>query len=405
MTSLPPSRTFWDDLVLGLSYYYLTSLIVVLGVVFGYDFVQPVGKQPTEEPDFLRGFVNWDAKYYKAIVEQGYSYDPDQPSIVAFFPAYPLLAGGIVYLTGCRTELALLLVAHGFLAAGFVLLVAYVRQRYGDAPELSTYVLLAFGLFPTTFFLRMAYTESMFVCLTILALLAMERRWPRISIALVVGLATATRPVGIALVPVFALHLWRRSPSRRAFVLQALVLLPLACWGLLAYMAYLFAAFDEPLAFASSQMNWRMDAREHPLSKTVSLLTLEPIWGLYVPSWPRFWQRYETHRNPLFSLIFANPIIFIAAIALIVMGACKRWLSRDEVLLAAGLLLIPYITRSYEMSMASMGRFAAAAVPLYLALGNLLWRTPLPLMGWLLALSSFFLSAYAILFSVGYRLF
>jgi hypothetical protein len=379
-------------------------LIVVFGVLFGYGFVRASGIQLTDERDLLRGFVHWDAQFYKSIVERGFSYDANQ-DLLAFFPAYPLLARGIVHLTGCRTELALVMVAHVFLAAAFVLFVRYVRVRYSQTPELCSYVLLAFGLFPTTFFFRMAYTESMFVCLTILALLAMERRWPLFGIALIVGLSTATRPVGIALVPVFALHVWQRAVSWRTFVLQTLLLLPLACWGLLAYMAYLFAVFDDPLAYVRSQMSYHLCPANLPFGKSTALLTLEPIWGLYVPSWPRYWHRFEIHRNPVFSLIVANPIFFVTAVALIIVGACKRWLTHSETILATILLLMPYVTRSYEMSMASMGRFVAAVVPLYLVLGNLLWRLPLPLTGCLLALSSFFLGVYAMLFSAGYRLF
>jgi hypothetical protein len=43
----------------------------------------------------------------------------------------------------------------------------------------------------------------------------------------------------------------------------------------------------------------------------------------------------------------------------------------SELVLGLGLVAIPYLTRSYEMSMASRGRFAAAVVVNYLVLGRL----------------------------------
>ncbi len=91
--------------------------------------------------------------------------------------------------------------------------------------------------------------------------------------------------------------------------------------------------------------------------------------------------------------------------ALIAVGAWKRWLNRLEVSLAAGLLLIPYVTRSHEMCMAGMGRFAAAVVPIYLVLGQLLARLPPPVAAMLLSLSGFLMGVYAALFAAWYRFF
>ena len=52
----------------------------------------------------------------------------------------------------------------------------------------------------------MAYTEALFLFLTILCLYGMERRWPLVVIALLIGLTTAARLVGVALIPPFILH-------------------------------------------------------------------------------------------------------------------------------------------------------------------------------------------------------
>ncbi len=376
-----PARplTFLDDLILGLSCYYLTTLIVVLGVMFGHDFLKPPPKKLDSvgpNPDFITCFCRYDGQHYKQILEDGYEYDPERQSSIAFFPAYPLAGRLVKVITAFSSEASLLIVSHLFLAIAFVAFTVYLRQRFGDLDARAQFALLAFGLFPTTFFFRMAYSESMFVCLCILALLGMERRWPVVLIALLIGLATATRAAGVALVPPFALYLWQQSPSAGVFLAQLLYALPLSCWGFLAFTGYQWSAFDEPFAWAKAHSHWKLFTTPAWPDKLQSLLTLEPVWSMFVASSPRYWAKWEWHENPVFSLLVANPILFVFTGALIVLGAKKHWLTGPETLLSLGLLLMPYWGRGYENSMLAMGRFCAAAVPLYLVVGKLSTRLP-----------------------------
>jgi len=397
------TRPWLDDIIIGLSYYFFTSLIVVLGVMFGREFVKPPPHAPSQPPDLLACFANWDGQAYKAIAERGYFYDPERRSTVAYFPAYPLLGRLVLQITGLRTEAALLIVSHAFLAGAFMLLRTYARLRFPDAgPSMWDNTLLAFGVFPTTFFFRMTYTESMFFFLAVAALLGMERKWPLLLIALTCGLATATRPVGVALTLPFLLNLWQRSDTWRAFAWQSTLLLPICAWGILVYMAYQDAAFGEPLAFAKSQDYWSMTFLAETPPKLESLLTLEPIWGIFDPNSPRYWSKYEVHDNPLFSMWLANPLLFGLAVFLVVIGAAKGWTTSSELALALGLLLIPYVTRAHEMSMASAGRFIVVVPSVYLTLGQVLSRMSTPLVTALLAFSIFVTVAYAALFAAQY---
>ena len=102
---------------------------------------------------------------------------------------------------------------------------------------------------------------------------------------------------------------------------------------------------------------------------------------------------------------FANPIYFIATWGLIGVGWFKGWLNRNELALAAGLLLIPYVTRSHEMCMASMGRFAAVVFPAYLVLGHVLARMPASAAALVLVLSGFWMGMNAALFAAWHRIF
>jgi hypothetical protein len=233
----------------------------------------------------------------------------------------------------------------------------------------------------------------------------MERRWPLGVLALVIGLATATRPVGLALLPPFVLHVWHRSASGREFGFRLTWLLPLSLWGIASYMGYQWLAFGEPLAFMKTQANWHVYRPSSLSEKIGALVTLKPIWGAFSPSSPGYWLRRTIYANPFASLSLMNPFLFLAAIILIILGLRRRWLSASEVLLACSLLLIPYVASSYEMHLAGMGRFVATIFPLHLVLGQILARLRSPVAALLLSVSACFLAVYAALFAAWYQVF
>lgn len=394
-TGAPQSR---EIVPLGLAYYWLTSCVVFAGVWLG-TYVLP--QQGTPQ-GLVERFARLDGVAYAEIAETGYWYDPARPSYVAYFPAYPLLGRAVRWLTGLSSEAALLLVSHICLAAAFVMMGAYVAARWPCEPRRTLhYALLSLGLWPTALFFRMAYTESMFLLVTLGAMYGMHRRWPNTVIALTIGLATATRPVGIALVPVFMVHLWDTASSMRRLTLRSMGLLPLACWGLIAYMLYLYAAFGDPLAFATTQRQW-MHRPAAWSERLPAVLALEPLWSPYLHGSPTYWARPGAVTNPLSNYGFMNPILFVATCALIVIGFAERWLDRGESLLSALLLGVPYTMVAYDNLMLSQPRFASVVFPAYLVAGRLVSRVPFWAAGVLMPLSAALLGALAALFAGGY---
>lgn len=135
----------------------------------------------------------------------------------------------------------------------------------------------------------------------------------------------------------------------------------------------------------------------------MALATFEPVWGSVFSSERRPWAvDLERHKNPFFSLSLANPLISFGTSALIVYGAVRRWLNSYEVVLSAGLLLIPYVTRSHEMSMLSFARFASVVAPQSLVCGRLVARLPPRLQVLLFSLAAFYLGLLAALFAAGH---
>ncbi|MCA9202883.1 MAG: hypothetical protein KDA59_07550 [Planctomycetales bacterium] len=398
---------YWGDrVVVGLALYCLTTVIVLVGVVFGVEYVPRRSHPKGNGAGLPLALANWDGVWYAEIARDDYSYNSDRPSSVAFFPLFPVLGRAVVAVTGWPAEYALVGVSHLSLMGLFILTCDYVRRRYAETTvELSDWVLLALGLWPTTMFFRMAYTESLFLLLLVAVLWAMERGWRPWTIAVIVGLSTACRTTGVALLPVLALYLWQRRSNTTSFLVRSPLVLSLGCWGLVAYMVYQYVEFGDALAFVKTQQHW---VTRHPESwgqYLLALVTCEPLWSKYVPSSTAFWARHEHGVNPLFSLEFANPIYFLLSGVLVGIGYWKRWLNGRELLLAAGLLAIPYLTHSYRAVMMGHARYAASVFPAYLVMGQLLWRAAPPVSAVVVAMMAAVLFTYSALFAGWYRFF
>jgi hypothetical protein len=412
ISAMCPRQSWHGDLRSGFVAYILTTIPVVVGVLFGVDFVPRDRDHPERSrPDFLSACSRFDGFHYNQIAEHGYFYDPDRQSDVAFFPAYPLTARLVTVATGWSAQLALLVVANLMLLGSFVVFAAYLRSRYPTATADYRFLVLGvFGLWPAGLFFRMTYSESMFLFFTLLVLCGMVRHWPLPILAVLSGTVTAVRPVGVAVTAALLWHILsdsRRGPAPRRLLL-ALGCLPVAAWGLLAYMTYQQLQFGTPLAFARTQQHWTYaEPMDNDFADKVdALLEGEPLWGVYMPDSPRHWRRIDPDRTPLFSMFFWNPILFVGTFALIWIGGRRgSWLSGSEVVLGLGLLVIPYLTRAYEMSMASHARFAAVVVPAYLVLGRLVPTRPSWVPWFVLGGLSMVLMAWSALFAAGHNFF
>ena len=209
----------------------------------------------------------WDGWWYVGIARRGYEYfRPGRQSPVAFFPAYPL---GMRYLGPF---------VGGPLVAGFVLTVAsglaiavlfhrWCLAKLGSAKARLAVLLLL--LYPFAFYLMGAvYADALFIAASLAAFLALEHDRP--VLAGLAGLvATASRPVGAALV----IGLWVLALERKGMLTRAragrwrdvrariragdagLLLAPL---GMVAYCLFLWLRFDRPFAFfdAASAPGW-----------------------------------------------------------------------------------------------------------------------------------------------------
>jgi hypothetical protein len=300
-------------------------------------------------------------------------------------------------------DIALVVVANGCFVAALIALSAYCRKRTPVLPaRVCRLAALACSLFPAGFFFHMAYSESCFLLLSIVVFYGAQRRWPSPVTAAIAGLATAARPTGVALLAPLAIDLWGRASTTRSRLLALAVWLPVGCWGLLSYVAYQHFALGNALAFVDSQKSWHLRPLVSPEEKAVALVTLEPLRAVYDARSPVCWRNFDRHWA--LSLHFANPLFFAGACVLAAVGWRRNWLSAGEASFSALLLLIPYLTRAYEMGMASMGRFVSVAFPLYLVLGCLLAKAPRWVAALVLAAMAVYLGLYSARFAAHYFL-
>ncbi|HEX8032825.1 MAG TPA: mannosyltransferase family protein [Ktedonobacterales bacterium] len=136
--------------------------------------------------------ASWDGDIYRNIASGGYS----ELWQAAFFPLYPLLEHVVALMTGGDTALAGVIIANAASLGAFGLLRVLVERELGR--PIARRTLLYLVIFPVSFFLVAAYTESLFLLLSVAAFLALRReRW--MVAGLCIALATLTRPVGVLL--------------------------------------------------------------------------------------------------------------------------------------------------------------------------------------------------------------
>ena len=128
-----------------------------------------------------------------------------------------------------------------------------------DTSAAAAYRAVAYcSMFPLAVFFNVPYTESLFLALSLWALLAIRRGW-WLNAGLAIALASACRVGGVLLVPVLLLALWqcwRRGELTNAALRRSVVAVALAPLGLLLFLLYLQLHTGDLLAFQHAQAFW-----------------------------------------------------------------------------------------------------------------------------------------------------
>lgn len=335
-------------------YFFLVSPQTPLKIIYYRDLYQI-----TSPPSFLEAINRYDVSEYLHIAQSGYL--PGKPS-VAFFPVFPFSLR--------QLSLALFqdlsdthLIVCGLLisaAASYVLLIALDRFcQLCLPPSAHSLCLFLWVLNPTSVFLAVPYTESLFLALTLWGLL--QARQKRLfSAGMLIGLACLTRPVGIlAYIALLAGVLAERKgwefSERPPFAYLGLLLPALA---ILSHMGYFAQAFHDPFAsLHAEQNNWN----QHFL----------PFWSFPAYIAQAFSSNLLTF--PAYGIVILYGYFLLLGGILLSALVFTHHEYPVELKVYTALVICSILFRSSEMSMA---RLLMAAFPLYMALAAWIYRKP-----------------------------
>jgi hypothetical protein len=318
---------------------FLVSRVVAVLVSGSSQGFLPKGRwfapRPWDPYDPRFSFLRWDARWYQSIADNGYSFDPEKESNVAFFPAYPLFVRALAHVTG-DTVLSALLISNLFALLACFVLHALVKRETSNEGAADDAVLF-FVLSPVGFFFSIFYTEGLFVFLAITCVACARSGYFGFAAA-ACAVASATKALGVLLIIPLGMqlhHTVRQAKAPPAAYLWLLV----APTGLAMYMGYLYQEFGSVLTFMEAERAW---GRE--------LAT--PFLGLW---------RMRRHS----ALDRAVVVLTILAGVALVRELFRRDLWRGYGVYSA----VFFLAISSTGILTSLPRHTSAIFPLYLALG------------------------------------
>jgi hypothetical protein len=323
--------------------YVVQRTLLLFAVFFGAELIgvrrtwHALGSVP-----FLDMWIRWDSSYYVAIASEGYVVY-DWGSTLPFFPLYPMFI--VILGTVMPKPLAALVVSHlaAVVALGF--LYAWIKSEV-DEVTAKRAVEIAL-VFPTSYFLCAAYSESVFLLVATGTLLAWSRKKPWLAALGVVGACLSRPPGAIALtVPFVAEWLASRRKLREApwFTLAAVP-------GLALLLLIYHASTGSRTGFASAP-------QVESLGKYAGTNSLSHFFGvLWEEGWSNNLMRRFLNWSAL-ALVASSAVHFVRR---------KRF---DLALLAVLPVAIPLAFQRTLLDAASMGRYALVGFPIFLSLAR-----------------------------------
>lgn len=194
--------------------------------------------------NFWENLANWDGGHYLGIAEHGYQ----EKYQYAFFPLYPLLIKAVSSLTQNYLAASLLIsIVSSFLAIH--LLFSLIRLDFDK--KIARDAVLVLAMFPTSFYFLTAYSEGLFLLLSLATFLFLRKN-NLVLATMAAALASATRVVGVAVVLALMMEVWTKQGINKSnwYIL-------LAPAGLIIYSWYLFNQTGDPFYFTVAQLHWQ----------------------------------------------------------------------------------------------------------------------------------------------------
>lgn len=312
----------------------------------------------------------WDTSNFTHIALYGYV----TLHQAAFFPLYPMLERGLMTLTH-DVLVSGLFISNVFELIMFTALYRLVKEDFNG--ERGYYTVLYFSIFPSAFFFSAAYSESLFLCLSVLSFYHIRHgRW---WLAGLFGfLASLTRPDGVFLLAPFCFEylsrIWQRQgdPQRSLVSREQIttllkgirlnILFGLCIpTGIVLYAAFCYYQFHDPLAFVHAHADWNR--------------------SLHFPGWGIVKSIEELTRDGFLSFLtmrnaidLGSDLLILVLIALIFIGPWKLPKTLWSYGLYAAIVylyfqLFPISNTYYPLE--SMSRFVLEVFPAFIMLARI----------------------------------
>ncbi len=252
----------------------------------------------------LRHSVHWDSGWYLTVIRDGYSYNPEAQSNIAFFPAFPYLTRLFDWLLPGNEVFAGLLVVHLAFFGALLYIYQLVRIDYpDDAAWRALFFLL---IFPAAFFFSAFYAESLIIFGMAGALYHARRgQW---LLAGLFGMFTGlTKLIGLILIVPLMLEMLRQGAIQR-FNLRAWAGAGMTLAGGAGYLAYLHVWLGDFRVYFWNQEHWnRTSFDPEPFIQFFQYLTGDDLGYLEYPA--RMTELYSFY----FLIDVGSLLVFLAA--------------------------------------------------------------------------------------------
>lgn len=232
----------------------ISMILVIKGalLIFGtLSYLVLMGQQLEGAWGWLKIWNHWNAPHYLDIARYGYKENSNGLRLLAFYPLFPWLTRLLELIDGNYLVSAFVLSGLASVVAGVLL----KRLAQLDHPAaLAQGAVWFLFIFPTSYFLHIGYTESLFLALTLSCFLAARKQHWRLA-GIFGALACLTRINGLVLVPaliVEALHqYWLTRGYQRSWLWIGVI--PL---GFSVYLLVNFYVTGSPFTFLTVEHDY-----------------------------------------------------------------------------------------------------------------------------------------------------
>ena len=304
----------------------------------------------------LWAWGNFDGEHYLFISKYGYN-----PHQYYFFPLYPYLVRLFAVLSRQgldKYHLLGLVVSHIFFVAGLAGLWKLIKLDYNiKVAKISLLIIL---LFPVSFFFVSFYTESLFLALVVWALyFARKKMW--VGACILGALASATRIIGLVLIPVFIIEFISQysnavcKPSYKRIVITFLAFISVSV-GLIVYMIFLNHITGDFFAFSKSGYIYGEYFSDKPV------FILQVFYRYIFKIVPNLNWNY-------FPVVFSTLLEFLVAILLALLSLVGLFRLR----LSYWFFMVSgFIFPTLYVNFVSLPRYALVLFPMYILIADIL---------------------------------